>query len=115
MLRFINQKKGQSTLEYAVLVMIIIAALLTIQNYVKRGVQGRLKSSSDDIGDQYSVGNTNSIKTTHVTSKTRELFGKDAGGTTKQGLSQSIIVGNEVTNTTENSTIINSDQEYWGK
>lgn len=110
MFRYFNQKKGQSTLEYAVLVMIIIAALLTIQNYVKRGVQGRLKSSSDDIGDQFSVGNQNAIKTTHTVSTTNEQFGM-AG----QGISTSAIIDNEITNTTENSTVINADQEYWGK
>ena len=111
MFRYFNRKKGQSTLEYAVLIMIIIAALLTIQNYVKRGIQGRIKSSSDDIGDQYSVGNTNSIKTTVVRSVTNELFGGSVG----QGVSVSRIIGTEITNTTENSTIVNSDQEYWGK
>ena len=41
MLQFLNQKRGQSTLEYAVLIVIIIGALLTIQVYIKRGVQGR--------------------------------------------------------------------------
>ncbi|MBI3314567.1 MAG: hypothetical protein HYZ86_01315 [Candidatus Omnitrophica bacterium] len=63
MLTYLNQKtlRGQSTLEYAVLVVIIIGALLSIQFYIKRGVQGRLKSAADDIGDQYSVGNTNVI------------------------------------------------------
>jgi len=51
MLQFLNQKRGQSTLEYAVLIVVIIGALLTIQTYIKRGVQGRLKSAADDIGD----------------------------------------------------------------
>lgn len=49
-----KNKKGQSTLEYAILIIIIIAALLSLQAYIKRGVQGRLKSATDDIGDQYS-------------------------------------------------------------
>ena len=74
MLQYLNQKRGQSTLEYAVLIVVIIGALLTIQVYIKRGVQGRLKSAADDIGDQYSDGNTNLIKTTIRNSNTEEMF-----------------------------------------
>ena len=105
MLQYLNQKRAQSTLEYAVLIVVIIGALLTIQTYIKRGVQGRLKSASDDIGDQYSDGNTNSIKKVVRNSVTRETF--NAGNSTSQTCSES-------TNTTENSVLINSQQEYWG-
>jgi len=106
MLQFLNQKRGQSTLEYAVLIVVIIGALLTVQVYFKRAVQGRVKSSADDIGDQYSDGNMNAVKTTVRSSTTDESF--------NAGTSASVIVGNELTNTTENSVIINSAQEYWG-
>ena len=53
MFRIFNNKKAQSTLEYAILIIIIIAALLSLQVYVKRGIQGRLKSATDDVGEQY--------------------------------------------------------------
>ena len=107
MLQYLNQKRGQSTLEYAVLIVVIIGALLTIQVYIKRGVQGRLKSAADDIGDQYSDGNTNELKRTVRSSVTEETF--------NQGTSESqIINGAELTNTTDNSVLINSQQEYWG-
>ena len=107
MLQYLNQKRGQSTLEYAVLIVIIIGALLTIQIYIKRGVQGRLKSAADDIGDQYSDGNTNSIQTTIRNSNTSETF--------QAGNSSSTILGKgEITNETDNSVIINAQQEYWG-
>ena len=106
MLQYLNQKRGQSTLEYAVLIVIIIGALLAIQVYIKRGVQGRLASSADDIGDQYSDGNTNSLKTTTRNSSTEETF--------MAGQQSSSLTKPEITNTTENSVIINSQQEYWG-
>ncbi len=109
MLTYLNQKRAQSTLEYAVLVIVIIGALLSIQVYIKRGVQGRLKSAADDIGDQYSVGNTNVIKTTKTNSKTTDEFG--VGG---QGVSKTTLKEKEVTNTTEKAIILNTDQEYWG-
>lgn len=51
-------KKAQSTLEYAVVIAVVVAALIAMQAYVKRGMQGKLKQSSDDIGEQYSPGRT---------------------------------------------------------
>ncbi len=106
MLQYLNQKRGQSTLEYAVLIVVIIGALLTIQVYIKRGVQGRLRSAADDIGDQYSDGNTNVIKKVTRFSNTQETF--------NAGSSSSVILGNELTNTTENSIILNTQMEFWG-
>lgn len=46
-------KKGQTSIEYAVLLIIIIGAFIGIQNYMKRGVQGRWKAAVDELGDQY--------------------------------------------------------------
>ena len=109
MLQHLNQKRGQSTLEYAVLIVVIIGALLTLQVYIKRGVQGRLKSAADDIGDQYSDGNTNELKTTNRLSNTEETF-----GVTGQGVSKSNLLQPELTNTVDNSIIVNTQQEYWG-
>ena len=82
-------KQGQSALEYSMLVIIVIGALLAMQNYMKRGVQGRLRSSVDGVGEQYDplqttvditqrvVGNTvTSITTQNATGGT-ETFRND--------------------------------------
>lgn len=47
------KRKGQSTVEYALIIAIVVAGLLAMQFYVKRGYSGRLKSASDDMGDAY--------------------------------------------------------------
>ena len=107
MLQYINQKRGQSTLEYAVLVIVIIGALLSIQVYIKRGVQGRFKQAADDIGEQFSPGNTRVNKTHTVNSYTSEVF--------KSGASTSRLLNNEITKDVMNASIKNVDQEYWGK
>jgi uncharacterized protein (UPF0333 family) len=68
-------RKGQSILEYSLLLIIIIAAFITMQIYIKRGFQGRWKSAVDDLGDQYNPATSNSVYTytmrsnseTHVT------------------------------------------------
>jgi DNA polymerase/3'-5' exonuclease PolX len=108
MFKYLNKKrqKGQSTLEYAILIIIIIGALLSIQVYIKRGVQGRLKSATDDIGTQFSPGNTNVTKTITTSSKSNETF--------VTGETKSTLVGDEITTTLMNSDVMNVQQEYWG-
>ncbi len=109
MFKFLRKKKmkGQSTLEYAVLIIIVIGALLSIQVYIKRGVQGRLKSATDDIGEQYSPGNTNVRMRTHVKSNTRDTF--------LAGITNSVLLANEVTDDVMNMEILNAQAEFWGK
>ena len=48
-----RHRRGQTTLEYIVLIIIVLGALLAISNYFKRGLQGRWKAAMDDMGDQY--------------------------------------------------------------
>ncbi len=106
MFKYLRKRKGQSTLETAVLIMIVIGALLSIQIYIKRGVQGRLRSAADDIGDQYSAGNTNVRKIVTVISNTRE--------TNDAGLASTVLLANEVTTTNRTQNIVNLQSEYWG-
>ena len=109
MFKFLNRKrkrKGQSTLEYAILIIIIIGALLSIQIYIRRGIQGRLKSATDDIGDQFSPGNTNVTKKVVTNSVTSETF--------IAGVTRSELIGNEKTKTDVSSNILNVDFEFWG-
>jgi len=101
-----RRKKGQSTMEYAVLIIIIIGALLSIQVYIKRGIQGRLKGAADDIGDQFSPGNTNFVQTMSTSSRTNETFAS--------GVSRSDLLNTEVTSTITNMFLLNQQQEYWG-
>jgi len=47
------KRKGQSTLEYALIIAVVVAGLLLMQHYVRRGFAGRLKTASDDMGEQF--------------------------------------------------------------
>lgn len=54
---------GQSTTEYAVLLALVATAIIAMQVYVRRGLQGRIKGLADQIsGDkgitQYEEGRT---------------------------------------------------------
>jgi hypothetical protein len=51
-------RRGQSILEYSILLAVVIAVLLIMQAFVKRGYQGSLKSSSDKMGEQFSASGT---------------------------------------------------------
>jgi len=74
-------KRGQSTLEYAVIIAVIVAALIAMQVYVRRGLQGRLKQASDDIGGQFSASSTTTNYSTSLTAVSTE--DKPAGEDTK--------------------------------
>ncbi len=54
----LRRRSGQSVLEYTLLIAIVVAALLIMQVFVKRGFQGGLKESADKMGEQFSGGNT---------------------------------------------------------
>ena len=48
-----RNRSGQSVVEYAVMIAVVIAALLIIQIYMRRGVQGKLRESTDQVGEQF--------------------------------------------------------------
>lgn len=42
-----RSRKGQSTAEYAIVIGLVIAAVVAMQVYVKRGIQGKMKDAAD--------------------------------------------------------------------
>lgn len=51
-------KRGQYALEYALIIAVSVVALISIQAYLKRGIQGKIKESADTLGEEYSYNNT---------------------------------------------------------
>ncbi len=81
-----KQKRGQSTIEYAVMAAVVVGALLLMQVYMQRGVAGKLRTATDQIGDQFHP--------VHYTAN----FGTHSNGTrletaTPQGATTSTIGG----------------------
>ena len=58
---------GQAIIEYAVAITCVVAALLAVQFYMQRALQGRMRNASDQIGEQYDPGATSGGITTTVT------------------------------------------------
>jgi len=52
MLRILKSKRAQTTAEYAILIGLVVAALVAMQIYVKRGLQGRMKGATDYLATQ---------------------------------------------------------------
>lgn len=86
--KHLDMKFGQSTAEFAVLVAVVAAALIAMQVYLKRGIQGRVKDlasqiAPDDSGKgakQYEPGKTISEYQTNQASATVQWY--NAGTTT---------------------------------
>lgn len=92
MLRYLRAKKGQSLIEYSLILGAIIVGILFMQLYVRRAIQGRLRDASDSIGEQftpvakYNLNITRSSKTTETTTGTGQTTTKfDYDTTTREG------------------------------
>jgi Flp pilus assembly pilin Flp len=99
------KRRAQSTLEYSLIVAVVVGALIAMQVYVKRGVQGRLKSATDDIGEQYSPGYTTGNIVINTTSSTKESL--------QNGVTSTL--SNTVQNKTTNEDTEDLSNEYWGE
>ena len=101
------KRRGQSTLEYAIIIAVIVGGLLVMQHYIKRGYQGKLKSASDDMGDQFDPGaftaNYNISQESHVNQ------------TVGNGTTETVHSRNQLSNKTgwENLTAWNTTQDVF--
>lgn len=89
-----NKYNGQTTLEYALMIVVVIIALLAIQIYMKRGVQGKLRESADQLGEQFEAQKTEVISNTTRISKSVQTL---TGGVTNTDTSsdKSTVSGKE--------------------
>lgn len=105
MFRYLN-KRGQGTLEYGIIIAVVVAALIAMQVYVKRGLQGKLKQSADDVGEQYSPGHSSSSFTTSTqVGSTETIVGGPAPTTTSTSSQSQSRTGSE--------NVADLNQEYW--
>ncbi len=76
---FSAKTKGQSTLEYVILIGFVVAALIAMGVYMKRGIQGKLRESTDQVGEQYSAYHTSgtyTVVSNMVQTETQALSGQ---------------------------------------
>jgi len=103
LLTILRNRKAQATLEYAVLIAVIAASLLTMKNYLKRGYQGKMRQNADTLGQQFAT-------------KQQVATGSDTSSTTKEksdhGTSGS--ASHSYTEQSGSETGVDSGDEYWG-
>ncbi|MFH0791209.1 MAG: hypothetical protein V2A64_06210 [Candidatus Omnitrophota bacterium] len=62
-----KSKNGQSILEYAILMGVIIAAVLVMQMFIKRHFAGGLKESAEKMGEAFSTSGTTISRSNKLT------------------------------------------------
>ena len=104
MFRRILKRRAQTTLEYAVLIGVIVGGLVAMQIYLKRGWQGKLRDSADNMGGQFSPEHTEYSYTT--TSNTVSSETLNAGTSTTNITAQnSNKSGSETVEALENEKV----------
>jgi len=90
-------------LEYAMIIAVIVGALIAMQIYLKRSVQGKLRDSIDDIGGggQYAAGQMTSTVTTCQIGNfvTNETFGAEGVGISNYVISEAPTMNVSATGT----------------
>jgi len=88
-------KRGQSTLEYALLIAAVSAALLVVNVYMKKGVQGRIKESVDQVGKSFDPANYTRSWQDASNGLTTTTEARDTGGnvTSKVSTSETVTRG----------------------
>lgn len=59
-MRKLRLNRGAFSLEYAVLIVCLVAGLIAMKIYITRSIQGKLRQTADSIGEQYAPGDTTS-------------------------------------------------------
>jgi len=102
----LKNTRAQSTLEYAVLIGLIAAGLVTTQVVLKRHYQGKLRQSAEDMGEQFSPGYTTYNYTTTSTTASNEK--------TEKGVTTTNLL-NSTSDRTGSERVEGNDSEYWPK
>jgi len=64
-------RRGQSALEYSMVIFCVVLALLAMRTYMTRGLQGRLRSEADQLsGQQYDYRTTSGSSSLQYNSHT---------------------------------------------
>lgn len=72
-MKSIFNNKAQSIMEYAIIMGLVVAALTTMQVYIKRGIQAGIKVAADEIGRQQDAEEIDPLKGTKMDSIIRRV------------------------------------------
>jgi len=98
MIKFFIKNMANSTIEFSLLMVVVILGFISMQAYFKRGLQGGWHRQVDQVADQFAFGRTEISTYAIELSNQTEIQGN---GTYKEILSQDVF---RITNETINST-----------
>lgn len=79
-----KNRKGQSTFEFTVVVVVVIAAVIAMAIFLKRAAMGKLRESGDQLGAQFHpLNTTNDYTRTFVGGRQEKLNFNGQTDTTK--------------------------------
>ena len=84
---WLREERGQSIGEYAILVVVVVAAFAAMQVYTKRGLQARVKNGTDaltNITTTISSANDGALTTTFASQSQYEPYYAESFGQTYQ-------------------------------
>lgn len=102
-------KRAQSTLEYAVIIAVVVAGLIAMQAYVKRGLQGKIKDATDDIGEQFSPEHSTASTTISTVTQSDETVTVD----NSTGLPTTYTVSSQQQERAQRESVGTLSQENW--
>ncbi len=120
----LNNRRGQSTAEYAILIAVVIAAVVGMQLYVKRGMQAKFKNMSDVYTAQGGVVGATPIATTqqyepyYTASGTlvSDTVNKESAKMAATGIITKEAINNNTTRTgSQKSGVTLIDDDAWSK
>lgn len=98
------RRKAQSTAEYVIVLGLIVAAVIAMQTYVKRGFQGRIKDAVDYTDQGGQGGNTVNFATKQYEPYYLESkFGTERSSEDTENLAEGGAVSRSSTETSQRS------------
>ena len=96
--------KAQSALEFALVIVCVVAALLAMGKYIRRGMQGRLRLNVEPLGKQYDPNTTSGSYVTTANSSSRLVTATQTEKRVyidldEDGVLEDVVFGRNSTNT----------------
>ena len=105
-----RREQGQSILEYAILIAVVVVALLIMQVFVKRGYEGGLKDSADKMGPEAFSASGTQIKTERKLSQDQQI--QEEVATSSGAFTDTLVTAAGLTDYTVQGTLAKGAHSY---
>lgn len=82
MLSTLRKRCAQGTLEYALLIGVVIAALIAMNLYSRRSIMGKMRDSIKSVGEQYDANQIEAHYSTRSSTNSEDTFAAGVSSST---------------------------------